>query len=84
MIFKKNTILVQFTKEEFENRTGITIISYKLKFPIKYLKKFEELKHFNEEIIYESYLYYKNSFENMRKILKEDNIYIKLENMLFL
>lgn len=75
--FNKNTILVQFTGEEFDSRIKKVIMNYKLKFPSKYLKVFEKLKHFDENIIYESFLYRKNSFENTRKILKNDNIYIK-------
>lgn len=75
--FKKGNILVQFTTEKFENRNGTTIVFYKLNLPIKYLKIFGEYKQYNQEIVYESLLYYKTSFKNLRKILKKDNISIK-------
>lgn len=75
--FKKGIVLVQFTKEKFENRSGTTIVFYKLNMPVKYLKIFKEYKKYSQEIIYESLLYYKTSFKNLRKILKKDNISIK-------
>lgn len=75
--FKKGNILVQFNKEKFENRYGTTIVFYKLNLPVKYSKLFKENKNYNQEIFYESLLYYKTSFKNLRKILKKDGISIK-------
>lgn len=75
--FKKKSIVVQFTKEKFENREGITIVFFKLNIPIKYFNNIEYKGHFEEEILYESFLYYKTSFRNVRKIFKKDNIQIK-------
>ncbi len=74
---REKTIIVQFTKSKFENKTGVTITSYKLNIPEKYCKNKELVKHFSNEIIYESYFYYKLSFKNVRKILKKDNISVK-------
>lgn len=74
---KKPTVLVQFTKEKFENKNGVTVMFYKLNFPRKYLNVFEDYAGYNEEILYESFLYYKTSFENVREILKRDNVSIR-------
>ena len=75
--FGKNSIIVQFNKQKFENKKGVNIVFYKLEAPLKYLKVFGKNNHFSEEILYESFLYYKTSFENMRKILEKDNIHIR-------
>lgn len=75
--FRKKSILVQFTKEVFDLRKGVTIVFYKLNMPKKYLQLFNKYKNYNEEIFYESLLYYKTSFENLRKILKRDGVSIK-------
>lgn len=75
--FKKGVVLVQFTKERFENRYGSTIVFYKLNFPAKYLNLFGEYGNYNREIFYESLLYYKTSFKNLRKILRKDGISIR-------
>lgn len=72
--FNKDSILVQVNREKFERKEGITICSSKLIIPKKNLN---EKKHFDEEILYESKVYSKISFENMRKILKRDNIRIR-------
>lgn len=74
---KKQTVIVQFNKEKFENNNGVTIVFYKLNLPRKYLNVFEEYAQYNEEILYESLLYYKTSFENVREILKRDNVSIR-------
>lgn len=74
---KKPVVLVQFTKEKFENKNGVTVVFYKLNFPRKYLNMFEDYIGYNEEILYESLLYYKTSFENVREILRRDNVSIR-------
>lgn len=70
-------VLVQLDKEKFVRNEGITIRFVKLKLPYKYEEIAKVCRHFNEEILYESFLYYKTSYENVRKILKRDGIYIK-------
>ncbi len=75
--FKKGATVVQFTKEKFESNNVSTIVFYKLNMPAKYLQLFNENKRYNQEIFYESLLYYKTSFKDVRKILKKDNVSIK-------
>lgn len=70
-------VLVQLDKEKFVRNEGITIRFVKLKLSYKYEEIAKVCRHFNEEILYESFLYYKTSYENVRKILKIDGIYIK-------
>ena len=72
--FNKDSILVQVNGKRFERRDGVTICSSKISIPKKILK---EKEHFDAEILYESEVYSKISFENMRKILKRDNIRIR-------
>ena len=72
-----NSILVQMNKEKFMRKNGVTICSCKLSLPQKYFKFFNEYKNFDEDCLYEGLLYSKISFENVRKILKRDNIGIK-------
>lgn len=74
---KSGVVIVQFTKEKFENKNGATIIFYRISLPKKYLNIFEKYVGFCEEIFYESLLYHKISFENARRILKRDNVFIK-------
>ena len=74
---KKKSILVQFTKEKFENKNGATIVFYKMNMPVKYSRNIENNGHFSEEILYESFLYYKTSYINIRKILEKDNFEIR-------
>ena len=71
------SILVQVNKEKFMRKNGITICSCKLNLPRRYFKFFDRYKNFDEEILYESVLYSKISFENIRKIIKKDNIGIR-------
>ena len=75
--FRINSILVQFTKEKFENKNGITIVFYKLNLPYKYIKLLNKFHNYNEEIFYESMLYYKTSFYDLKKILDKDKIGIR-------
>lgn len=75
--FKKGATVVQFTKEKFSNKNISTIVFYKLNMPVKYLQIINENKKYNQEIFYESLLYYKTSFKDVRKILKKDNVFIK-------
>ncbi len=74
---REKTIIVQFTKAKFENKTGVTITSYKLNIPDKYSASKKMLKHFSNEILYEGLFYHKLSYKNVRKLLKKDNISIK-------
>lgn len=74
---KKGAIVIQFTKEKFENRNGSTIVFYKLNMPVSYTKIFNQYSNYEEEVFYESLLYYKTSFMNLKSILKKDNISIK-------
>lgn len=75
--FRKNTILVQFTNEKFENRNGVTIVSVKLNLPLRYIDIFQKFNHFYEEILYESLIFHKLSYENCRKILEKDDVTIR-------
>lgn len=70
-------ILVQMNNEKAIRNNGITIRFVKLKIPYKYEKIAKIHNHFNEEILYESFLYYKTSYENVRKILRRDGAYIR-------
>ena len=74
---KKNSILVQMNREEYIRKDGIVIRFFKLNLPIRYDEKFARFNHFNEEILYESIVYYKNSFKNIMAILRRDNVNIK-------
>ena len=75
--FSKKSILVQTNKEKMLSKYGITVCFFKLNFPEKYKKYFSKKKHFCEEYLYESLLYSKISYSNMRKKLEDDNIDIK-------
>lgn len=70
-------VLIQLNKEKFIRNDGVTIRFVKLKVPYKYEEIAKVYKHFNEEILYESFLYYKTSYENVKRIFKRDGIYIK-------
>ena len=75
---KFNGILVQLNNKKFERKKGITITGCRLRLPI--VKSFNYLcnnNHFTDEIIYESNIFYKTSYENIKKILKRDNIQIR-------
>lgn len=74
---KKEAVLVQINQEKFIRNRGITIRFVKLKYNKQYDDFFKLHKHFDEEILYESCLYYKTSYDNIRKILKRDNIHIR-------
>lgn len=74
---KNGTVIVQFTKEKYENKNGATVVFYKLNFPRKYLELFKEYENYDEEIFYESMIYYKTSFNNVMELFKRDNISIK-------
>ncbi len=75
-VFKKGNVLIQTTMQKFENRFGVTIVNYKLKYSEVYLKFFNCMKHFNKECLYESLIYYNTSFFDIRKILKRDELAI--------
>ncbi len=75
---KFSGILVQLNKERFERRSGITIRDCRLKLP--YLEKFNYISginHFTDEILYESIIFHKITYDNIQKIFKRDNIQIK-------
>ena len=74
---KKNSIVVQMNREEYIRKDGIVIRFFKLNLPIRYDEKFARFNHFNEEILYESIVYYKNSFKNIMVILRRDNVNIR-------
>lgn len=74
---KKNSIVVQMNREEYIRKDGIVIRFFKLNLPIRYDEKFARFNHFNEEILYESIVYYKNSFKNIMAILRQDNVNIR-------
>ena len=74
---KKNSIVVQKDEEEYIRKDGIVIRFFKLNLPIRYDEKFARFNHFNEEILYESIVYYKNSFKNIMAILRRDNVNIR-------
>ena len=74
---KKNSIVVQMNREEYIRKDGIVIRFFKLNLPIRYDEKFARFNHFNEEILYESIVYYKNSFKNIMAILRRDNVNIR-------
>ena len=75
--FSKKSVLVQTNKEKVLSQYGITACFFKLNFPEKYKKYFSRKKHFCEEYLYESLLYSKISYSNMKKKLEDDNIDIK-------
>jgi len=75
-VFKKGNILIQTTMQKFENRFGITIVNYKLKYSKRYVSFFNCMKHFDKECLYESLIYYNTSFFDIRKFLKRDEIAI--------
>ncbi|MBP3464407.1 MAG: hypothetical protein J6K45_08065 [Clostridia bacterium] len=75
--FKDDNILIQCTKEKFDNRNGLVITNYKFDILKRYLSFWTKMKHFELEILYESLLYYNTSFSGVRKILKRDNVKIK-------
>ena len=60
-------VLVQLDKEKFIRNEGVTIRFVKLKIPYKYGEIAKVYRHFNEEILYESFLYYKTSYKNVGK-----------------
>ena len=70
-------VLVQLDKEKFVRNDGVTIRFVKLNIPYKYGEIAKVYRHFNEEILYESFLYYKTSYKNVRKILKRDGVDIR-------
>ena len=70
-------VLVQLDKGKFVRNDGVTIRFVKLNIPYKYEEIAKVYRHFNEEILYESFLYYKTSYKNVRKILKRDGVNIR-------
>lgn len=75
--FSKKGILIQINKEKMMRENGTTICFFKLNFPEKYKNYFCKRKHFCEEYLYESLLYSKISYLNMKKKLEDDNIDIE-------
>lgn len=74
---KVESVLVQLNGKNYDKREGIVIRNLKLKLPYKFVEKFECLEHFDLQILYEGSIFYKTSFENVRKLLKRDNIQIR-------
>ncbi len=74
---KRNSILVQMNREEYIRKDGIVIRFFKLNLPIRYDEKIAKFNHFNKEILYESIVYYKNSFNDIMTILRRDNVNIR-------
>ena len=75
--FDLASIMLEITKEKFDNRNGLVITNYKFDILKRYLSFWTKMKHFELEILYESLLYYNTSFSGVRKILKRDNVKIK-------
>lgn len=74
---KVESVLVQLNGKNYDKREGIVIRNLKLNLPYKFVEKFECLEHFDLQILYEGSIFYKTSFENVRKLLKRDNIQIR-------
>lgn len=75
--FKDKSILVQCTKERFEKNFKAVITFYRLNFKKTYISFFYKMKHFEEEILYESLLYYGISLDGMRKFFERDDVKIR-------
>lgn len=75
--FRDNSILIQVTKEKFERNFMAVIIFYNLSFAKTYTTFFNKMNHFDEEILYESLLYYSISLEGMRRFFDRDNVKVK-------
>lgn len=74
---KVESVLVQLNGKNYDKREGIVIRNLKLNLPYKFVEKFGCLEHFDLQILYEGSIFYKTSFENVRKLLKRDNIQIR-------
>lgn len=71
-------ILVQLNNRKFERRKGITIRGCRLRLPrVKVFNYLCNPNHFSDEIIYEGNIFYKTSYEDIKKILKRDNVQIR-------
>lgn len=64
---------IKINSKTFE---GINIYSYKIEIPNKYLKEYMFLKDFNEEILYESFIYKRTSAKNIVNEINNDGVYI--------
>ena len=74
---KLESILIQCTKEKLEKKLKSVITFYRLSFDKSYMSFFNKNRNFEEEILYESLLYYPISLESMEKFLLRDNVKIK-------
>lgn len=74
---KLESILIQCTKEKLEKKLKAVITFYRLSFDKSYMSFFNKNRNFEEEILYESLLYYPISLESMEKFLLRDNVKIK-------
>ena len=74
---KAEAVLVQMNGTEFVRKNGIVIRFCKLGLPTMFDAFFEKFNHFKEEILYESVIYHKNSFNDVMAILRRDNVYIR-------
>lgn len=77
--FDKYSVIINFLKKTAifsKNFEGINIQDYQIFMPkgyIQYLKYFED---FDQTTLYESYIYRKNSYKEIMKIIEEDNVRI--------
>lgn len=74
---KRDSILIQCTKEKTDKKLKAVITFYRLSFDKSYMSFFNRNKNFEEEILYESLFYGAISLDGMEKFLVRDNVKIK-------
>lgn len=71
LISLKNNIKI--SSKSFE---GINVVGYEISLPRKYLRYVVNLKNFENNIIYESFIYKRTNYENIKKEIDMDEIKI--------
>jgi len=77
--FSKNGYFINLAENiNIENKEfhGRNIVSYDVYMPLKYIEYQKKMDGFDNNILYESFIYKRTSYHNIRKILQKDNLKI--------
>ena len=76
-IFSKNKYLINLNdKLKISDFQGRCIIDYDIYMPQKYIDLQNQIEGFENNILYESFIYMRTSYKNIKKKINEDNIQI--------
>lgn len=79
----KNCCVISLNeKEKIKSKSfeGIHVLDYEISLPRKYLKYMISLKNFNNTILYESFIYKRTTYKNIRNEIEDDEIKVLCVN----